>query len=109
MIDNYAKTMELIEKMKEHLPIPIRPTKEFIQAMKDNKIKITKEQDLQMDSVVYMGDEGGISCSISMPKESKRALIVSITHVQIKASHPLAVEIGEYQKKRVRKLSKRRW
>ena len=39
MIDDYAKAMELVRKMKAHLPIPARPTKTFIQAMRDSEIK----------------------------------------------------------------------
>jgi len=109
MIDNYTGAMKLIEKIKEHLPLFARPTKEFIQAMKDNEIEVTKDQDLQIDSALYMGDEGGIGCSLVLSKESGRVIVVSITHIQIKPGHPLAVEIENYQKKRIRKLSKRQW
>ena len=94
--------MELVENMKAHLPIPARPTKELIQAMEDNENKLALGQELQIDSVLYMGDEGGIGCSISMPKDSKTALVTSITHLRIKANHPLAREIGSYQKKRIK-------
>ncbi len=109
MIDNYAGAMKLIEKIKEHLPIFARPTKEFIQAMKDSEVEITKDQDLQIDSVLYLGDEGGIGCSLLLPEESGSVVVVSITHVKIKPGHPLTVEIGDYQKKRIRKLSKKQW
>ena len=69
MIDNYAEAMELVENMKAHLPILARPTKELIQAMEDTELKLAKGQELQINSVLYMGDEGGIGCSISMPKD----------------------------------------
>lgn len=106
MIDNYEKAMELVETMNEHLPIPARPTTELIQAIEDTESKLTKGQDLQIDSVFYMGDEGGICCSISMPKDSKSVLVTSITHLRIKASHLLAREIRSYQKKRIKTLVK---
>ena len=109
MIDNYSKALELIEKLKEHLPIIASPTKQFIQAMKDNKIEITKDQELQIDSVLYMGDEGGISCSMSMPKDSERVVVTSITHIRIPFSHPMSKEIVQYQKRRIKKLARRQW
>ena len=49
MIDDYAQAMELVRKMTAHLPIPARPTKTFIQAMRDSEIKVRSEQNLQID------------------------------------------------------------
>ncbi len=101
--------MKLIEKMKEHLPIPAHPTKQLIQAINDSKIEIAKDQELQIDNVLYMGDEGGISCSISVPKDSERVLVTSITHIRIPLSHPLSKEIVQYQKRRIKKLARTQW
>jgi len=51
-----------------------------------------------------MGDEGGICCAIS-DENTKELLMVSITHLQIKTTHPLSKEIKAYQIKRKRKLA----
>ncbi len=107
MIYDYTKALELVEKMNKQLPIPASPTKQFIQAIKGSTIEISKNQELQIDSVLYMGDEGGISCSISMPKSSKKVVVTSLTHIQIPFSHPLSKEIVQYQKRRIKKLSRR--
>ena len=105
MIDNYAEAMELVSKMKEQLPITVRPTKAFIQAMGANRVKIESGQELQIDDVLYMGDEGGIGCAISLPGKENSLTVASITHLRIKPSHPLAQEIRAYQIERTRKLA----
>lgn len=104
MIDNQARTMALIKKMEEQLPIPARPSKEFIQDMARNNTHI--EPEVKIYSVLYMGDEGGIACTISEPKTSKQPIVVSITHLRVPLSHPLAKEILRYQKHRVKKLKR---
>ena len=71
MIDNQSKTMALIKKMKTQLPIPVRPTNQFIRAMKDSKINIAREQELQVDKVFYMGDEGGITSDYAVCSSKK--------------------------------------
>jgi hypothetical protein len=46
MIDDYAKGMELVYKMEASLPIPVRPTGGFIRAMKAQRVKIARDQEL---------------------------------------------------------------
>ncbi|ETR64815.1 MAG: hypothetical protein OMM_15306, partial [Candidatus Magnetoglobus multicellularis str. Araruama] len=105
MIDNYEKAMELLEKMKSYLPIPVTPTKDTLNNIRQNNIKVSKEYKFQIESVLYMGDMGGIGCAISTPEAMESALVVSITHLKIHAGHPLAKEIKSYQKKRTKKLA----
>jgi len=102
MIDNYAETMALIERMKQQLPIPALPTRATVRNMRHNKIKLSKKTYAKIESVLYMGDEGGIGCSISMPDNT--VLVISLTHLKIKESHPLAKDIAVYQKNRIKKL-----
>lgn len=109
MIDNYEKAMELIEKMKSYLPIPVTPTKDTLNKIQQNKIKVSKDYKFQIESVLYMGDMGGIGCAITVPKVLESALVVSLTHLKIQAGHPLAKEIKSYQKKRTKKLAKQQW
>ena len=105
MIDNYAKAMELVRKMKAHLPIPARPTKTFIQALRYNEMKVRSGQNLQIESVLYTGDEGGISCAIQLPGAEGTVTLASLTHIRVPSSHPLFKEIRAYQIKRIRKLA----
>jgi hypothetical protein len=109
MIDNYEKTMNLIEKMKSYLPIPVIPTKDTLNLLQQNNIKISKDYQFQIESVLYMGDMGGIGCAISVPEVLESALIVSLTHLKIHAGHPLAKVIKSYQRKRTKKIAVQQW
>jgi hypothetical protein len=109
MIDNYEKAMELLDKMKSCLPIPVLPTKEAINKIRQSGVKVSREDLFQIESVLYLGDMGGIGCAITVPEVLESAVIVSLTHLKIHAGHPLAKEIMRYQKKRTKKLAKQQW
>jgi hypothetical protein len=53
----------------------------------------------------YAGDEGGIVCHI-VPLDKKETLFISITHVRMPRTMPLAAAVVDYQKHRVKKLRK---
>lgn len=106
MIDNYEYTMALIKKMEEHLPIPAEPTKNFIHAMRKNGIKVKPKQKLQIDSVTYLGDEGGIGCCVGILRKGE-VVVTSLTHIRVKKSHTLGDNIREYQRMRVDALASR--
>jgi hypothetical protein len=103
-IDNYMQVTELVNKMKEALPIPAYPTPH-------TKILLRKQgvrnigQNVQISNVVYMGDEAGISCQIKSQEKSTEVLIVSLTQLTVDPHHPLAKEIKSYQVTRRKKLS----
>ena len=67
MIDNYAEAMKLMRAMEAQLPISARPTGIFMRAMRDSGIKVRPDQSLQVESVLYMGDEGGIGPGLPQP------------------------------------------
>ena len=104
MIDNFEYAMELIKKMEAHLPIAAQPTKNFIHAMRKNGIKIKSNQKLQIESITYLGDEGGIGCCVGLLKKGE-VVITSLTHIRVKSSHPLVKDIRKYQKMRVGALA----
>jgi len=105
MIDDYDKAMELMRKMEARLPIPARPTGAFVRTMREQGVKIPRDQELQIKRVFYAGDEGGIMCDVTLSEEAKEAIIVSLTHLRVPARHPLAKEIREYQRERTRRLA----
>lgn len=106
MIDDYAKAMELVQKMEASLPIPARPTGTFIRAMRMQGFNIARDQELTIKHVLYMGDEAGISCDVTPPGMEKTPIICSLTHIRVKPSHPLAKEIRAYQRERKRRLAR---
>lgn len=105
MIDDYQQVTALIEKMKTHLPIPAEPKKGFIRSMRENGIKIKSDCKLQINNVVYLGDDGGIGCEIGMLRKGE-VYVSSLTHIRVKSSHPIGKEIREYQRERIRKLNR---
>jgi hypothetical protein len=46
MIDDFAKTMELLEKIKTQLPIPAYAGKPFIHTMRERGIKIKPRREV---------------------------------------------------------------
>ena len=104
MIDDYAQVQELMRKMEAQLPIPARPTSAFLRGMREQGISMTPNQELIIKSLVYLGDEGGIMCDVTLPG-SDTVTLTSLTHIRIKPSHPLAEEIRAYQMARMRKLA----
>ena len=88
-----------------NFPIHFRQfSSQFIRTMKAQGVKIARDQELPIKRVFYMGDEGGISCDVT-PPGMKDPVICSITHIRIKASHPLAKEIRAYQMERKQRLA----
>ena len=106
MIDNEKQVAALLEAMKANLPIPILPTKQLQKIFRENNISLPKGYQLQIETVDYLGDAGGIACTLTTPEKSKKALITSVTHLRIHPGHCLAKEIIKYQKRRVKKLRK---
>ncbi len=93
-----------MRKMETQLPIPARPSSALIQLMRQHGIKLTRSQELPIKRLFYMGDEGGISCDVTPPGMEKTPIICSITQIEVRPDHPLAHEIGAYQRERARKL-----
>jgi hypothetical protein len=107
MIDDYAKVQELMRKMETQLPIPARPSSALIRLMRQQGVKLARDQELPIKRLFYMGNEGGISCDVTPPGMEKTPIICSITHIEISPAHPLAKEIRAYQKARTKILSQR--
>jgi hypothetical protein len=103
-IKTLMTTTELIEAIEEHLPIPAYAGKELCELLQNQGKDISRGTELQIDKVFNSGDAGGIMCSII--EENSEVYIVSLTHLIIKPGHPMQRKILEYQRKRIRKLSR---
>ncbi len=104
MIDDEQKTNKLLEKLRVELPIKAYPKKEFTKMMKKSGDLRNEKRELEIESVMYGGDEGGILCSIKPWESSKQAYVVSLTHLKIPREHPLENDIREYQEHRTLKI-----
>jgi hypothetical protein len=104
MIDDYDKAQELMRKLEAGLPIPARPTSTLLRLLRQQGLKLARDQELPIRRLFYMGDEGGISCDVTPPGLEKTPIICSITQVEVSPDHPLAGEIQNYQRERTGKL-----
>jgi hypothetical protein len=108
MIDNRVEVKKLMEKMEAALPIPVHLNNNLSRSLREShNIKIKPTQVVQIKQIHYMGDEGGIGCSLTSKslEKAKQAFIVSLTHLRIKRTHLLYEEMRAYQLKRIRKLA----
>ncbi len=102
-IDDYGQAIALKNKLEAALPFRIRPGKQLLKAMKDEPIS-TKTW-LDVDSVMYAGDEGGILLNLAPNgKSSEKVYSISLTHVVFDPEHELAAEVQAYQRERTRRL-----
>jgi hypothetical protein len=53
--------------------------------------------------VSYLGAMGGIVCHLQ-PCEAREVAVISLTHVRVPSSMPLATQVARYQKHRIKKL-----
>ena len=105
MIDDAEKTQELLSKLTEQLPITAYPGKELMKMMQSSGELADEKKQLEIEQVMYGGDEGGILCALKAWENSKQAYVVSLTHLKIPREHPLGNEIRAYQKQRTLRLA----
>ena len=98
--------MELIEEMESYLPIPVYPSKELQQLLRRQGKDMDINTELKITKVFDSGDAGGIVCSII--EENDQVFIVSLTHLKVKSNHPLSGKILDYQKQRIKSISRSR-
>ena len=103
MIDNEKEAYELIEALNEHLPMRAYATPPLVQAVRAQGADIKVNDAVKIDSVLYLGDEGGVACSIGL-QGGKTVVVTSITHLRIDSDHPLARRIQAYQLRRSQRL-----
>ena len=85
MLDNQKITMALIKEMEENLPIPVLPTKLLVKNLREQKqnIKLKSNTKMEIQRIVYLGDEGGIGCEcVTIPVRNKegRRHFIAPTH-----------------------------
>ena len=98
--------MELIEEMERYLPIPVYASKELQQLLRKQGKDMDINTELKITKVFDSGDAGGIVCSIL--EDNDQVFIVSLTHIKVKSNHPLSDRILDYQKQRIKSISRSR-
>jgi hypothetical protein len=105
-IDNVDETLKLIKKMEKHLPILVRPTSALVKMLRKQGMYLDRYKPLEIRNVLYMGNEGGISCDITPKGRESTPLICSLTQLEVTGNDPLAEEIKAYQQQRMKKLAR---
>ena len=105
MLDKPEKTRELIDILDAAVPFEVELMPSAIALLRAQHIAGNVKQTQTVLKVSYAGDEGGILCHIE-PEETEKVIIISLTHVRVHRSLPLAAAVFDYQKHRVKKLKK---
>ena len=105
MIDNPGKTSRLMAALQQALPFEAEMTPELAALLRNKEGLIPGVLHQTVSGVSYLGDEGGIVCHIA-PPDGENVVIVSLTHLRLRRSMPLAASVIDYQLHRVKKLKK---
>lgn len=98
--------MKLIEKMKEYLPVIVRPSSALVKMLRKQGVYVDRYESLEIHSVLYMGNEAGIACDITPKGKEDRPVICSLTQLQVMGTDALAEEMKAYQQERIKNLSR---
>jgi hypothetical protein len=103
MLDNPEKVEQLMTLLEACLPFEVELTPSLIQLLHSEHNALAGTSRHAVSEVYYHGDAGGIMCRIA-PPDGGPALFVSLTHLRVRPSSPLARPIAAYQKHRLKKL-----
>jgi hypothetical protein len=106
-IDDPVETRQLFLDMEASLPIAARFNEQGLKGLKAQGVSIdAKDNGYQIEDLLYSGDMGGILCTVETTGGGKKTqTVISITHLKVDPTHPLAGRIKEYQKKRALSLA----
>lgn len=105
-IDNVDEAQKLIDKMNENLPIFVRPNSALVKILRKKGVSADRYKPLEIRSVLYMGNEAGISCDITPKGQTQDAFICSLTQLEVMGDDDLAQEMKAYQQKRLKSLAR---
>jgi hypothetical protein len=105
MLDNLEKATRLLTVLKAAAPFEVEVLPSVVKHLQSENLTITNPTRQLVSDLSYAGDEGGIVCHI-VPEGKPEALIMSLTHVRVPRTNPLAAAVLDYQKRRIKKLKK---
>src|SRR5262249_14433656 len=105
MLDNPEKTARLLAALKAAVPFEVDLTPAVVKQLQSEYVANADQIRRIVSDLSYAGDEGGIVCHI-VPLDKQEALFISLTHVRMPRTMPLAAAVADYQKHRVKKLKK---
>jgi hypothetical protein len=106
MLDNLEKTTELLGLLKVAVPFEVELSDRLRKYLQAQYNTVADDTHHIVSDLSYAGDEGGIVCHVVPPEKRDPLVVVSLTHVRVPRSMPLAAAVADYQKHRVKKLKK---
>src|SRR4051812_50020046 len=99
MLDDPEQTDRLLAALKAAVPVEAQISQEALQQLRgrDGGSVWTARQTVR--AVSCLGDMGGIVCHLQRP-EAQEGAGVSLTHVRVPPSLPVAAQGGRHQKER---------
>ena len=83
MIDDETNVRELMEALRGHLPMRVYATPPLVEAARQEGAGINVNDVVEIDSILYLGDVGGIAwqqdCGGARPLWSRRSLTCELT------------------------------
>lgn len=106
MLDNPSKTARLLAALEAAAPFEVELTPPLIHQLRAENVVPSNRTHQTVSDLSYAGDEGGIMCHLSRSDETGQALVVSLTHLLVPRTMPLAAAVADYQRHRVKKIKK---
>jgi hypothetical protein len=105
-IDDVSEANRLVEKINKNLPLFVRPNSALVKILRKKGINADRYKPLEVHSVMYMGNEAGISCDITPKGQTESAFICSLTQLEVTGTDELAEEMKAYQQRRLKNLAR---
>jgi len=102
MLDHPDKTTKLLAALKAAVPFEVELTEWLVKQLRAQHHAGADQKHHTVSDLSYAGDQGGIVCHI-VPPEKREVLVVSLTHLHVPRTMPLAEAVADYQKHRVKK------
>ena len=102
-MDDPTQVTAFMQKMEAHVPMPAQATNALVRTLRASEVTIASTRRMQMEKVVYLGDEGGMGCGLKVPGQKDTAVVVSLTPLRLPRTHPLAPDVRAYHIARTRK------
>jgi hypothetical protein len=103
MLDDPEQTERLLAALKAAIPFEAGVSPEALRRLRARESGSTWAARQIVHEVSYLGDMGGIVCHLQAP-EAQEVAVISLTHVRVSSSLPLAAQVARYQKHRIKKL-----
>jgi hypothetical protein len=103
MLDVPEQTERLMVALKAAVPFEAVVSPEALRQLRARDAGSNWTTRQIVHDVSYLGDMGGIVCHLQ-PPEAREVAVISLTHVRVPSSLPLAAQVARYQKHRIKKL-----